>query len=132
MQTNRFVLVLLGISSLVVTGPRLVRGQGDPLPLERHVDGETITSMASPSARVTIDRAYRYVGWRRVILSGVADAELHLFVRNSVDGVVESFYWLQFEHFLPANSRSYEVGSRQAPRSVPQPLMPSSTTCSKG
>ena len=108
-----FFLVSAGVIALVVTGPRVWASWQGPisLPLTRHVEGQTITSLSSPAVDVTVDPEFAYEGAVRVTLSGNADAELHLFAKLRADGVAQAFYWIQFEHFLPSNSRRYNAGS---------------------
>jgi hypothetical protein len=102
--------VALGAVSLLVSSPQ-ARNQADPPALERQVHGQTITSLRSPRVEVTVDSEFTYVGGQRVTLSGNADAELHLFAKITEAGVVQSFYWIQFERFLPSNSMRYDAAS---------------------
>ena len=76
-------------------------------PVERQVRGQTIISNRLPAADLTFGNDFRYVGSQVVNLGGVADAEQHVFVKGPSTGPVERFYWVQFEHFLPSNSHSY-------------------------
>jgi hypothetical protein len=105
--------VSVGAIALAVAGALVFASGQDQvdLPLARHAEGQTITSLSSPAVDVTLDREFAYEGALRVTLSGTADAELHLFAKHGPDGVARAFYWLQFEHFLPNNSRTYDVGS---------------------
>jgi hypothetical protein len=75
---------------------------------QREVQGQTISSKELPAADFTFDKDFRYVGGQVVNLYGNADAEQHLFVKGPGRGPVESFYWVQFEHFLPSNKMSYD------------------------
>jgi len=77
----------------------------------RSVDGQTIYSQELPKAEISFNNGFRYVGGHRVNLYGNADAEQHLFVQASANGKIERFYWVQFEHFLPSNSRTYDYAS---------------------
>jgi hypothetical protein len=77
-------------------------------PKMREVKGQTIISTALPEADLTFGKEFRYVGSQRVNLYGNAEAEQHLFVEADNTGVVEKFYWVQFEHFLPTNTRTYD------------------------
>ena len=44
-------------------------------------------------------------------LYGVAEAEQHFFVQSAANGLVERFYWIQFEHYLPTNTHRYDYPS---------------------
>jgi hypothetical protein len=81
--------------------------QQAPLP-QRDVQGQTISSKELPGADFTFDKDFRYVGGQVVNLYGNADAEQHLFVKASGKGSVQSFYWVQFEHFLSSNKMTYD------------------------
>lgn len=72
--------------------------------VQRRVQDQTIVSEELPAAVLTFDKAFRYVGGQVVNLYGNADAEQHLFVKSGGGGSAESFYWVQFEHFLPSNT----------------------------
>lgn len=73
----------------------------------RQVKNRTIISNELPAARLTFDKEFRYAGGQVVNLYGNADAEQHLFVKAPSKGTVDSFYWIQFEHFLPSNKLTY-------------------------
>jgi hypothetical protein len=77
-------------------------------PVEREVLGHTIISNRLPAADLTFGDDFRYVGGQVVNLYGNADAEQHVFVKGASSGPVEGFYWVQFEHFLPTNSYTYD------------------------
>ena len=74
----------------------------------REVRGQTITSKALPKADLTFAREFHYVGSQQVTLYGNAEAEQYLFAKAGDSGAVEKFYWVQFEHFLPTNSLTYD------------------------
>src|SRR6266550_106583 len=76
-------------------------------PVERVVKAQTIVSNRLPAADLTFADGFRYVGSQVVNLYGTADAEQHLFVRGASTGPVDRFYWVQFEHYLPTNSHTY-------------------------
>ena len=69
-------------------------------------------SAAERSFQRSVRRGYRYIGTQRVDLYGVAEAEQFVFARQGHGNTVESFYWIQFEHFLPSNDRTYKYGSK--------------------
>jgi hypothetical protein len=76
----------------------------------REVKGQTIRSNEMPAAELSFGKDYRYVGGQTVNLYGNADAEQHLFVKVR-NGSVERFYWVQFEHFLPTNTHTYDYAA---------------------
>jgi hypothetical protein len=76
--------------------------------LQREVQGQTITSKELPAAELTFSKNFQYLGGQLVNLYGNADAEQHLFVSGASSGMVRSFYWVQFEHFLPTNKMTYD------------------------
>jgi len=76
--------------------------------VQRQIRGQTLVSKELPAAELTFDEDYRYVGGQTVNLYGNADAEQHVFAKASGKGSVERFYWVQFEHFLPSNTMTYQ------------------------
>jgi hypothetical protein len=76
--------------------------------VQRQVQGHTIISNELPAAGLTFGKEFRYVGGQVVNLYGNADAEQHVFVKAGSSGAVQSFYWVQFEHFLPSNKMTYD------------------------
>jgi len=77
-------------------------------PVERAVRGHTIISDRLPAADLIVSSDFRYVGAQVVNLYGNALAEQHLFVAGPTSGAIERFYWVQFEHFLPSNTHTYD------------------------
>ena len=73
----------------------------------RPVRDNTIISNELPKADLTFGSAFRYVGGQQVNLYNMADAEQHLFVKGGNNGVIEAFYWIQFEHRMPADTHTY-------------------------
>lgn len=101
MQRSQWMLLALICSSLA--------GSQDSASaaLLRQVNGQTLTSPELPRAEFNLAKEFHYVGGQTVNLYGNAEAEQHVFV-VSKDRLVERFYWLQFEHFLPSNKRTYD------------------------
>lgn len=104
---NRFVAAAVNIVLFFAT-LMFAQNSSTPNPPSREVRGQTILSKELPAAELTFGKDYRYVGGQTVNLYGNADAEQHLFVKAKASGVVERFYWVQFEHFLPSNTRTYD------------------------
>jgi len=78
----------------------------------REVRGQTIISNELPKAELTFAKDFRYVGGQDVNLYGMADAEQHIFVVAGANGVVDRFYWVQFEHRLPKDKHTYNYQGR--------------------
>ena len=77
-------------------------------PTTRTVTDHRLVSGADPRATFVIDTAYRFVGGQTIDILKVAGAEQFFFVRSGPDRTVRSFYWLQFEHYYPANTYTYD------------------------
>jgi hypothetical protein len=106
-EVDKIVFIVLGV---VFSSPGLAQNlpAAGAAPLLRQVQGQTIVSKELPAAELTFDKAFRYVGGQVVNLYGNAEAEQHLFVSGGSSGIVRSFYWIQFEHFLPSNEMTYD------------------------
>jgi hypothetical protein len=87
-------------------------GDGTSANAVRHVRGRTIVSEESPKVELSVRKGYRFIGTQQVNLYGLAEAEQYVFARQGRDNTVESFYWIQFEHFLPSNDRTYNYASK--------------------
>ena len=87
-------------------------GDGTSANAVRHVRGRTIVSEESPKVELSVRKGYRFIGTQQINLYGVAEAEQFVFARQGRDNTVESFYWIQFEHFLPSNDRTYNYSSK--------------------
>lgn len=96
-------------TSLVILSTAASFAQTSPeLNALRKVRGRTLYSPNLPNATLILGRDFHYVGGQRVNLYGNADAEQHLFVKSVRGRIVQQFYWIQFEHFLPGNTRTYD------------------------
>jgi hypothetical protein len=73
----------------------------------RTVQNNTIVSPELPKADLTFSPAFQYIGAQQVNLYGMADAEQHLFVKGDHNGVIDAFYWVQFEHRVPGDQHTY-------------------------
>ena len=74
---------------------------------ERRVEGQAIVSQALPKATLKIAKPFRFVWTQQGNRYGNAQAEQYLFVKAGFHGMVDRFYWIQFEHFLPTNKHTY-------------------------
>jgi hypothetical protein len=103
--------VKLYLTMIAVVLAALAHAQSPAAPIDaplREVRGQTIISNELPKADLTISKDFRYVGGQRVNLYGMADAEQHVFVVAGTSGAVQRFYWVQFEHRLPADKHTYD------------------------
>ena len=57
---------------------------------------------------MTFDERFEHIGGQKFILYGTADVEQHFFVEEHPDGTLKSFFWIQFEGFLPDNNYTYD------------------------
>ena len=86
-------------------------GDGTDTSSVRHIKGRTIFSEDSPKAKLSIRRGLRFIVTQQVNLHGNAEAEQYVFARSGRDNIVEQFYLIQFEHFLPTNYLTYDYAS---------------------
>jgi hypothetical protein len=105
---NKLISAIICFSALASSAAFAQSRPSDDAPRMREVKGQTILSEELPSAELTVGKEFRYVGGQTVNLYGNADAEQHMFVKAGTSGVVERFYWVQFEHFLPTNALTYD------------------------
>lgn len=76
--------------------------------LSRTVSGNKLFSKNDPLVRMTFDERFQHIGGQKFILYGTADVEQHFFVEEHPDGILKSFFWIQFEGFLPDNDYTYD------------------------
>src|ERR1700731_4332294 len=69
---------------------------------ERWVERNMITSEHDPKLRILLPKSARYVGADRWVLCGIADCELHTFVKADEQKNVQELYWVQFEAYIPS------------------------------
>lgn len=96
---------------LLITAAGHLCAAQDSTDLLRKVQGQTILSPEVPKAELTFAKEFHYVGGQRVNLYNMADAEQHLFVKAK-GGTIDAFYWVQFEHRLPADKHTYNYKGR--------------------
>jgi hypothetical protein len=82
-----------------------VFAQAAPL---REVSGDTLVSTADPAGSLVFDKAFRYAGGQTIDIMKIAGAEQHFFVDAAADRSIRRFYWIQFEHFYPDNTKTYD------------------------
>ncbi len=102
------VLVMLASSTPV--------SQAAPL---REVNGGTLISTANPAASFVLDEAFRYAGGQSIDIFKVAAAEQYFFLDAGADRSIRRFYWIQFEHYYPSNTDTYDYsGIAQKPVAI--------------
>lgn len=93
-------------------GPTLAQADGGreatALAPERRVDGSRIISAADPAMEIGVPDRATYLGARRILIDDVFDAEIHVFVEVDSFGLIERFYWIQFEQYLPDAPGAYD------------------------
>jgi hypothetical protein len=67
---------------------------------ERRVEGNTITSEHDRKLRIRLPKSVHDVGADRWVLYGIADCELHAFVKADEQKNVQELYWVQFESYI--------------------------------
>lgn len=104
--------MVFAATCLVLTIATLVYGgDGKDAGAVRHIEGSTIVSEESPKAKLSIRGPLRFIGTQRVNLYGKAEAEQYVFAKAGGDQILEQFYLVQFEHFMPTNDLTYDYAS---------------------
>jgi hypothetical protein len=75
---------------------------------ERIVANNTLRSARDPSILLQIKPPVQYVGADRWVLYGVADCEVHVFVKADSAKNVTRLYWIQFEGYIPESNGKYD------------------------
>ena len=94
---------LLAAPALLLSAGLLA--QAAPL---RRVEGGTLISTADPAASFTFDEAFQYAGGQSIDILKVAGAEQYFFIDAGADRSIRRFYWIQFEHYYPSNTDTYD------------------------
>jgi hypothetical protein len=102
------ILVILLTSTLIL--------QAAPL---REVKGGTLISTADPTASFILDKSFHYAGGQSIDILKVASAEQYFFIDAAADRSIRRFYWIQFEHYYPNNTDTYDYsGIDQKPVAI--------------
>jgi hypothetical protein len=109
--SSRNAMVVAAASLVLGVATFAYGGDGTDTRAVRHIKGRTIFSEESPKAKLSIRRGLRFIGTQQVNLHGNAEAEQYVFARSGRDNIVEQFYLIQFEHFLPTNHLTYDYAS---------------------
>jgi hypothetical protein len=75
--------------------------------LARTVSNVLLRSDQDPRLEMRFADDYQYLGGQKFILYGVADTEQYFFADLDDAGQIASFFWVQFEAYLPDNSYTY-------------------------
>lgn len=76
--------------------------------LQRTIEpGNILFSPEHPRIRIKVDESLGYVGGITKTLSGIALAEIHYFVEPDSANRINRRFHVQFEHFLPDNTETY-------------------------
>ncbi len=97
-------------AALAMLIPTILAAQAGP---DRAVRGDTLVSRADPAATFVFAKPFRYAGSQTIDIQGVAEAEQYFFIDAAEDRSIRRFYWVQFEHYYPTNSHTYDF-SRMA------------------
>ncbi|MBI3790018.1 MAG: hypothetical protein HY275_03975 [Gemmatimonadetes bacterium] len=76
--------------------------------LERRVTRGTLVSQADPAGTFVIDSSFHYAGGQVIDILKVAGAEQHFFIQADAKRAIRRFYWIQFEHYYPSNTATYD------------------------
>ena len=119
-MTKIRVLVTVSMTLMLAFGGQILTAQTAPdsATMLRTVRDNTIVSPELPKADLIFGNGFRYIGGQQVNLYSMADAEQHLFVKDGKGGVVDAFYWVQFEHRVPTDQHTYNYPADHRPRSV--------------
>jgi hypothetical protein len=104
-------LFLFGIVALLVFVTAAAAADKSP---ERVVQASTLTSRHDPAVTIQLPAAAHYAGAARWDLYDICDAELHVFVEADAQRRVQRLYWVQFEHYLPDNTYTYDYPFTEA------------------
>lgn len=83
-------------------------GEGEAMQPLRQADGASLVSLEDPAVRIALPETAVHIGAVRWPLYDVVDAELHVFVEADAHGLVQRFWWVQFESYFPDNEHRYD------------------------
>jgi hypothetical protein len=99
---------LLTSAILALLAPTVLGAQNAPA---REVRGDTLISRADPAATFVFPAPFRFAGTQTIDILKVAGAEQFFFIEAAEDSSIRRFYWVQFEHYHPANDHTYDFSS---------------------
>ena len=107
-RTRREALVVAAIALVVSICPATTHAQSEAAPPERRVEDNRLVSEDAPALDIHVTEEARYLGARRIVIEDRFVAELHVFAEADAHGLVERFYWFQFESYLPDAPGRYD------------------------
>jgi len=93
---------------LVLLAPSILGAQSAP---GRQVRGDTLVSHADPAATLVFSNDFQFAGSQTIDILKVAGADQYFFIEAAEDSSIRRFYWVQFEHYYPANDHTYDFSS---------------------
>lgn len=90
--------------SCVFAPERTALGQSEveqPAP-ERRIEAGRLVSESDPSIELEVPEDAAYLGAKRIVIDDTFDAELHVFAEVDDYDLIQRFYWIQFESYLPS------------------------------
>lgn len=114
---TKHILTAFAAASLAAMPAAAQPAADFPAP-ERTVEANAVVSQRAPAIRVVVPDAAVYLGAVRWPLYDVADAELHVFVEADEHRLVERFYWIQFEAYLPSRPDAHYDYPNSNPETV--------------
>ena len=96
------------LALLVTLGPATAWGETPVPPPERVVEGNRVVGA---DMAVAVPEGAAYLGARRIRIGGAYDAEIHAFAEADPFGLIERFYWVQFEAHLPETPGRYDYAT---------------------
>lgn len=116
-RLGRFTSFILAAFMATVSTALLADDDYALPPPERQVEGNRIVSVADPAMTIAVPEAATYLGARRILINKAFDAEIHAFAEVDPFGLVERFYWIQFEAYLPDAPGRYDY-ARSNPETI--------------
>jgi hypothetical protein len=92
-------------ATLVLLTPAILGAQSPPT---RQMHGDTLISLADPATRFVFAEPFRFAGNQAIDILKVAGADQFFFIDAGDDHAIRRFYWVQFEHYYPANTHTYD------------------------
>lgn len=111
-QSRNIMLVAATCLMLGVAAPAYSSDRTD-MSAVRHLKNRTIFSDESPRAKLSIRGNLRFIGAQQINIHGNSQAEQYVFAGFDRKNIVDKFYLIQFEHFLPTNRMAYDYDTMQ-------------------
>jgi hypothetical protein len=105
MRISKAAIVFAIFTSFFLTGSTLVYSQEN---LSRTVRKNILKSEKSPPLRLKFNKKFKYAGSQSFILFDNSQVEQHYFVLADKQMNAKRIYTVQFESFLPNNTKTYD------------------------